>query len=43
MDLIRETFDVVVMNPPFGEPSGNSRDYIEANYGSANRILTQFL
>jgi hypothetical protein len=28
IDLCREVFDVVVMNPPFGEPSENSEDYI---------------
>lgn len=28
IDLCREVFDVVVMNPPFGEPSENSKDYI---------------
>jgi len=28
IDLCREVFDVVVMNPPFGEPSENSKGYI---------------
>lgn len=28
IDLCREVFDVVVMNPPFGEPSESSKGYI---------------
>ena len=28
IDLCREVFDVVVMNPPFGEPSENGKAYI---------------
>jgi hypothetical protein len=32
VDLCRKTFDVALMNPPFGEPSKLSRDYIEQTY-----------
>ncbi|WP_291996334.1 BREX-1 system adenine-specific DNA-methyltransferase PglX [Candidatus Accumulibacter sp. ACC012] len=32
IDLTRERFDVVVMNPPFGEPSENSKDYVFEKY-----------
>ena len=38
MDLIRETFDVVVMNPPFGE-TGTPGYSIEANYGSVKSAI----
>jgi 23S rRNA G2445 N2-methylase RlmL len=32
VDLCRMRFDVVLMNPPFGEASRPSRDYIQATY-----------
>lgn len=33
IDLCREVFDVVVMNPPYGDGSVSARDYLQANYG----------
>ncbi len=35
IDLCREVFDVVVMNPPFGEPSSESIEYVKSNYPNA--------
>jgi len=32
VDLLQEPFDVVLMNPPFGAASINSKDYIKENY-----------
>jgi type I restriction-modification system DNA methylase subunit len=32
VDLCRERFDVVLMNPPFGDASKPSKSYIEKNY-----------
>jgi hypothetical protein len=32
IDLCRKRYDVVVMNPPFGELSVNSKDYLFRNY-----------
>src|SRR5690606_15921548 len=32
IDISRESFDVVVMNPPFGLPSADSASYINENY-----------
>ncbi|MER8438321.1 BREX-1 system adenine-specific DNA-methyltransferase PglX [Mesorhizobium sp. M1312] len=32
IDLCREIFDVVVMNPPFGEPSPHARSYLRRAY-----------
>jgi hypothetical protein len=44
IDLCRETFDVVVMNPPFGEFSLNYRDYAKDNFSSGSHdILTAFV
>lgn len=44
IDLTRETFDVVVMNPPFGAPTTNTYDYIASNYkGSHNDIYCAFI
>lgn len=32
IDLCRKSFDVVLMNPPFGDPSKKSKAYIEEKY-----------
>ena len=32
IDLCRKRFDVVLMNPPFGDPSEKLKDYLKANY-----------
>ncbi len=32
LDLLQEPFDVILMNPPFGAASINSKDYIKKNY-----------
>jgi len=32
IDVCRKRYDVAVMNPPFGEPSKGSKNYIIANY-----------
>lgn len=39
IDLCREVFDVVVMNPPFGEPSENSKTYIFESFPSSKYDL----
>ncbi len=44
IDLCREVFDVVVMNPPFGEVAENSRRYVEDVYGASSvDIYCQFI
>ncbi len=44
IDISRESFDVVVMNPPFGLPSADSAPYINENYtGSHNDIYCTFV
>ncbi|WP_223306390.1 BREX-1 system adenine-specific DNA-methyltransferase PglX [Achromobacter insolitus] len=44
IDISRESFDVVVMNPPFGLPSANSASYINDNYaGAHNDIYCTFV
>ena len=43
IDLIREKFDVTVMNPPFGAPTENTYEYIRKNYsGFHNDIYASF-
>lgn len=32
VDLCRRRYDVILMNPPFGEPSAPSKSYVEAKY-----------
>jgi len=39
IDLCRKRYDVVVMNPPFGEPSSLSTAYIASKYGDAKHDL----
>ncbi|MGI1968913.1 BREX-1 system adenine-specific DNA-methyltransferase PglX [Shewanella baltica] len=44
IDLCRKRFDVVLMNPPFGEPSEISQEYFRSNYTSASdNVLVGFL
>lgn len=44
IDLVREVFDVVIMNPPFGAPSAESKSYIASNYvKSKNDLLAVFI
>ena len=44
MDHCREQYDVVVMNPPFGEFSESQRNYAKENFISgSNDILTSFV
>ncbi len=44
IDVTREVFDVVVMNPPFGKPSQSTAKYISDNYpNSKSDILTVFV
>jgi hypothetical protein len=44
IDLCRDTYDVVVMNPPFGESSAASNAYLEQKYPrSKGNILAHFL
>lgn len=39
IDLCREMFDVVVMNPPFGAPSAGSKEHIFSEYPDAKYDL----
>ena len=44
IDLCSEVFDVVVMNPPFGEAAKSTVEYIKASYPDwANNILCCFV
>ncbi|GMG91407.1 MULTISPECIES: BREX-1 system adenine-specific DNA-methyltransferase PglX [Cupriavidus] len=44
IDLSRELFDVLVMNPPFGEPARSTKAYLEETLPrSKGNILTQFI
>lgn len=44
IDLVRETFDVVVMNPPFGALSSGVKDQLAKNYPrSKNDLLAIFV
>jgi len=44
IDICRKSYDVVLMNPPFGESSKPSKPYIEKNYTrSKNDILAAFV
>jgi hypothetical protein len=39
IDLCRKRYDVVVMNPPFGEPSERLLEYVVARYADINKNL----
>lgn len=41
VDLTRETFDVVVMNPPFGEAAERARDYQKQTYPNSHQDIFQ--
>jgi hypothetical protein len=44
IDLCKKRFDVVLMNPPFGESSQNTVNYIDFSYPNYNKnILTAFI
>lgn len=44
IDLCQKRFDVVLMNPPFGEASENTEDYLARKYPSWNKnILCAFI
>lgn len=44
IDLLREKFDVTVMNPPFGAPTENTYEYIRKTYsGSHGDIYASFV
>lgn len=44
IDLTREIFDVVVMNPPFGDGSIESSGYLNSRYGKhANNLFCTFI
>lgn len=44
IDLCHEQFDVLVMNPPFGEPARSTKTYLEKTLSrSKGNILTQFI
>lgn len=44
IDLCRQRFDVVLMNPPFGDPEKKSRKYIESSYSYlSNDVAVTFI
>jgi hypothetical protein len=44
IDICREKFDVIVMNPPFGDPSRGAKQYIDQNYPSSKgNLLANFI
>ena len=44
VELLRVRFDVVLMNPPFGEPIPATRRYVDKNYPSGkNDLYTSFV
>lgn len=44
IDLCREVFDVVVMNPPFGEPAESVKSFLDSKYpNSKGNLLTLFV
>lgn len=43
IDLSRKRFDVVLMNPPFGDPSLGSARYIENHYAGPSNLVVPFL
>ena len=44
VELLRQRYDVVVMNPPFGDPSVGSKTYIEDAYtDTKNDVLQAFV
>jgi len=44
VDLLANTYDVIVMNPPFGSPCSGQEQYVKSNYNfSKNDILAVFV
>jgi len=44
IDVCRTRYDVVIMNPPFGEPSATASEYVQVRYPTWNRnLLCAFL
>jgi type I restriction-modification system DNA methylase subunit len=44
IEICQESFDVLVMNPPFGEAAQSTNKYLDSNYpNSKGNILTQFM
>jgi hypothetical protein len=44
INVCRNRYDVVLMNPPFGEPGQNTQDYLRLHYsGDRNEIIACFL
>ncbi|HSH79242.1 MAG TPA: BREX-1 system adenine-specific DNA-methyltransferase PglX, partial [Herpetosiphonaceae bacterium] len=44
IDLCRKKYDVVLMNPPFGEPTRSARDYIETAFPrTKNDVYAAFI
>lgn len=44
IDLCRKRFDIVLMNPPFGETTSNSKKYIDSNYiRTRGDVLANFI
>ena len=44
LDVLLHQYDVVLMNPPFGEPSTPSKSYLSASYPNTKKnLLTAFL
>src|SRR5690606_961681 len=44
IDLCREVFDVVVMNPPFGESAESVKSFLDGKYpNSKGNLLTLFV
>jgi len=41
IDLTREVFDVVVMNPPFGDAANTAKDYQKKNYPNSHQDIFQ--
>ncbi|KQT48988.1 hypothetical protein ASG43_09155 [Aureimonas sp. Leaf454] len=39
VDIVHEVFDVVVMNPPFGDASSGAKDYVFKEYNSSKSDL----
>src|SRR5207249_3290302 len=39
IDLCRQRFDVVLMNPPFGDPTPATKGYIDTTYGDSRQDL----
>lgn len=43
IDLCRKRYDVILINPPFGEPAKDSKTYVEKHYLTKGDVLTNFV